>query len=258
MTFNPRNYESLYGSPLIDELHNFFPEFMYDEQIFGAEPYMWMRHRLSTLFPQTFVRQRTLYNIYQATPRRTEYETWRFSAFPSVGLRGPARFSNPVRREPTLIEPVVRVRIPARTQEQVDFSLLNTTLTNLLNSALADETMTITPNNNDILRMLYGTAGMPPMVDVPVTATNDVIAIHSEIINRDAVPADTNCAICQERNHETETVWRKLNCSHYFHRTCVDRWFSSNVHCPVCRYDIRTAYVPQSTITTQVRNTSLA
>jgi len=242
MAFNPRNYESIYGSPLIDELHNFFPEFMYDEQIFGAEPYMWMRHRITTLFPQTFVRQRTLYNIYQSTSRRSDYETWRFSTFPSVGLRGTPRFSPPIRTEPTLIEPVIRVtpvRTPVRTQEQIDFSLLNTTLTNLLNSALTEEA-TI-PTNNDLLRML--------MVDVPVIATNDVIARHSEIINRDAVPADTNCAICQERNHETETVWRKLHCSHYFHRSCVDRWFLRNVHCPVCRYDIRT---PQSTITTQV------
>ena len=248
-----RTYEHIYGSTLFDELHNFFPELMYDEHIFSTEPYIWMRHRMHTLFPQ-FTRQRTLYNIYNAEARRADYETWRFASFPSVRVQNSPRFSNPVRTNATLVEPVLRnpvpppVRITTRIlpPEQVDFSLLNTTLTNLLNTAFTEETTVPTRTNNDLLRLLYGT--IPFQTDVPVIASSDIIARHSEIVGRETVPTDVNCAICQERNNDV-TTWRKLNCTHHFHRTCIDRWFERDVHCPVCRHDIRNTFVPPSTIT---------
>jgi hypothetical protein len=28
-------------------------------------------------------------------------------------------------------------------------------------------------------------------------------------------------------------------CHHTFHKSCIDTWFQENVHCPVCRHDIR-------------------
>ena len=65
MAINNQRYETVYGSALFDELHNFFPELMYDEVIFPTEPFAWMRHRMTTLFPQGFTRQRSLYNITQ-------------------------------------------------------------------------------------------------------------------------------------------------------------------------------------------------
>lgn len=50
-------------------------------------------------------------------------------------------------------------------------------------------------------------------------------------------PADTSCAICQERI--TSDATRIRHCEHVFHRSCVNTWFSMSVRCPVCRYDIR-------------------
>ena len=41
-------------------------------------------------------------------------------------------------------------------------------------------------------------------------------------------------------NIESNEVRRIMHCRHYFHRTCIDTWFQTNVHCPTCRYDIRT------------------
>ena len=215
-----------------------------------------MRHRMRTLFPQTFTRQRSLYSIYNAEARRADYETWRFSSFPSVRVQNSPRFSNPIRTNTVLVEPFLRnppaqpppVRITTRTvpQDQVDFSLLNTTLTNLLNTAFTEENTVPTQTSNDLLRMLYGT--IPLQTDVPVVASSDIIARHSEIVGRETVPTDVNCAICQERNNDVAT-WRKLNCTHYFHRLCIDRWFERDVHCPVCRHDIRNAFTLPSTTT---------
>lgn len=245
MAINNQRYETIYGSALFDELHNFFPELMYDEMIFSTEPYAWMRHRMTILFPQAFTRQRSLYNIYNAGSRRADYETWRFSSFPSVGqTHGNPRFSNPVRVTASLVEPVLRtsaraaVRTTPTTRAQDDFTLL----TNLLNSALspADNLAPIRGESN-ILRFLYGN-----LEDVPVTPSAEIVSRHSELVQSTAVPADVNCVICQERN--TNIIeWRKLNCSHYFHRNCIDQWFRQNSHCPVCRHDIRTPFSAAAT-----------
>lgn len=50
---------------------------------------------------------------------------------------------------------------------------------------------------------------------------------------------ETACAICQD-TLTSDQEGRKLNaCGHWFHKPCIDTWLSGNVHCPVCRHDIR-------------------
>lgn len=52
---------------------------------------------------------------------------------------------------------------------------------------------------------------------------------------------ENTCAICQD-TLEAEQEGRKLNaCGHWFHKNCIDTWLEGNVHCPVCRHDIREA-----------------
>lgn len=47
------------------------------------------------------------------------------------------------------------------------------------------------------------------------------------------------CAICQDTFSASSTQ-RTINaCHHKFHTQCIDTWFQRNVHCPVCRHDIR-------------------
>lgn len=48
-----------------------------------------------------------------------------------------------------------------------------------------------------------------------------------------------SCAICQDVL-QSDQEGRKLNaCGHWFHKHCIDTWLEGNVHCPVCRHDIR-------------------
>jgi hypothetical protein len=50
---------------------------------------------------------------------------------------------------------------------------------------------------------------------------------------------DHACAICQDAL-TSEQQGRKLNaCGHWFHQSCIDTWLERDVHCPVCRHDIR-------------------
>jgi hypothetical protein len=50
---------------------------------------------------------------------------------------------------------------------------------------------------------------------------------------------DDNCAICQDTMEEEQHLRRLNHCHHTFHKSCVDTWFRTNVHCPTCRHDIR-------------------
>ena len=36
-----------------------------------------------------------------------------------------------------------------------------------------------------------------------------------------------------------EQVRTLTHCGHRFHVLCIDNWFQRNVHCPLCRHDIR-------------------
>lgn len=85
---------------------------------------------------------------------------------------------------------------------------------------------------------VWTTARNELLSDVLVIPTHAQVDSGSEIVHLEDVPEEVSCAICQERG--TDESWRHLYCEHYFHRACVDRWFSRNVHCPVCRADIRT------------------
>ena len=43
------------------------------------------------------------------------------------------------------------------------------------------------------------------------------------------------CIICLE-NFEDKII--KLNCNHYFHRKCINKWRKINDKCPICRKPI--------------------
>lgn len=73
---------------------------------------------------------------------------------------------------------------------------------------------------------------------VPVRPTAEQIAENTTLGN---LVSDTEqaCAICQDAL-TPEQEGRKLNaCGHWFHKGCIDTWLNTNVHCPVCRHDIR-------------------
>ena len=47
------------------------------------------------------------------------------------------------------------------------------------------------------------------------------------------------CAVCQDALELADEKRVINSCNHGFHRGCIDTWFQENVHCPVCRHDIR-------------------
>ena len=50
--FGTMAHQHIYGFSLFDELHNFLPELLYDDELFSDLPFRWMRARVRTLFPR--------------------------------------------------------------------------------------------------------------------------------------------------------------------------------------------------------------
>ena len=327
------NYTYMYGFSLLDDLHNFFPEILYDESLFPEQRFGWFRYRASTLFPNTFTRQMNMYRIYNAGERQRMFQEWvnsqaiGISSQPAVNTwvnnpPAPVPAAVPSPNQPTpsaapnqssaaavagtgvanaapTLRPVATLRYasPARTYSQAAASAA--TLDEIQSSAAnillrMSETVPQTPqrippsiqptapirrngvtggraatlgSDVDILTALFTLPTVPnnttratPTInslfganeilslltnslnfqDVLVVPTLNQIEAASRIILHGDIPADENCAICQEHTIPgQQSPWRRLHCSHQFHTACIMPWFQRDVHCPVCRADIR-------------------
>ncbi len=46
------------------------------------------------------------------------------------------------------------------------------------------------------------------------------------------------CPICLEEFNKNE-YYRKLPCTHLYHKKCIDKWFKeNNTTCPICRSNV--------------------
>jgi hypothetical protein len=73
---------------------------------------------------------------------------------------------------------------------------------------------------------------------VIVRPTTDHI-VRNTIVGHVASDEIVTCAICQDTLSPEQEGRKLLACNHWFHRTCIDTWFTRNVHCPNCRHDVR-------------------
>ena len=97
-------------------------------------------------------------------------------------------------------------------------------------------------NTSDFSRLLSFVMGanaqtnfMDPVLIVPTQAQID----QGSILHTITADAETPCPVCQDTIRMGEVVRRLNHCNHSFHRNCIDTWYQRNVHCPVCRRDIR-------------------
>jgi hypothetical protein len=263
------NYETLYGVGLLDDLHNYFPALLYDSSSFGS-----VRDVLGYIQRQTRNRFDLFsYGLreYQADqpeasvsnplPRRVVRTSFA-TVPPSIGagastlLRTPGTI--PSVTEEITIE-ATSLGMPSTIQEILGRSagMVPDIFNQQENEGdeedgdADDEAQASQFVANALLRLLQ----LPPtsltqnyvtstrtmdhfLQPVPVRPTADQIAENTTLGN---LVSDTEhtCAICQE-TLAPEQEGRKLNaCSHWFHRGCIDTWLKTNVHCPVCRHDIR-------------------
>jgi hypothetical protein len=231
MTYNPHMYETVYGFSALDEVHNFFPELLYDNSLFGSETAIWMRHRIQTLFPQVFVRQQNLYVMYNASERMNNYVRWHHENYTTIGAPAPLR-PPPAPRHSAA---------PAPTQPPLDVS----------GAAPTPRTRRTQNNPQTLFTSIFYDLGDPASLlnllnfnslqDVSVAPSIEQIEAASICRHHDEISSDINCAICMEHTLATgNTDWREFFCGHSFHRGCIDTWLASHTQCPICRADVRT------------------
>jgi len=77
--------------------------------------------------------------------------------------------------------------------------------------------------------------------NVPINATNEQIQSASRAVRYGDIsnPLSESCPISLERFNRDDIVRQIIHCGHIFCEEHFNRWFESNVRCPVCRYDIR-------------------
>jgi hypothetical protein len=258
----------LYGFPLLDNLHQLFPEILYDSTLFpheGADGFArmisWVRFRLAHLYPQTFNRARQHYVRTTENGRREDYDEWMWLRNGSRNVITPPR--RPVMHTFPTMSPLQaslntgywggeRTPINAAHQDErmeeerpVERRILGTQAMNqIIQNTLIDELLVglLVPRTRTggTLWRFYD--------PVPVAPSPAEIAFGSRIMDSSQVAAETICTICQDNASPRDISgavnpsngWRVLtNCTHAFHKDCIDRWFEGHVVCPVCRADIR-------------------
>jgi hypothetical protein len=250
MAFNPLSFETAYGFSTLDELHNFFPELLYDAELFPGEGLAWMRHRVHVLFPNVYPRQQNMYSIYQSRTRIQGYSRWH-REFRVSDVPSPAhRFSNSGGIPPASPFAHVPVDLSGAPAGGAGVSydqaprLLSRRITRtvdplpqLFTSVLFDLPSQASIGNNGFLNLLN-----MAFQDVVVSTTAEQIRVASRTETHASMPADAICSICQDHDYEpyAEEDWRILHCGHSYHLPCIDTWLGSHVHCPVCRADVRT------------------
>ena len=203
-------YESLYGSVLLDDIHNYFPALLYEPARFStvAEILSYVQLQTRNRF-DLFARGREAYLRTVNRPVVTPY-----------AVRQNIRSVTPARAPR-----IPRVEVAVDVDDQVSAVLAGGSYSpgDLVSAATLLGLMTN-------LRV--------PMTPVIVRPTVEQIeaATTVDIVSNDAAE---QCSICQQqilRGTERRTI---DVCHHEFHSSCVDVWFQQNVRCPNCRHDIR-------------------
>ena len=112
-------------------------------------------------------------------------------------------------------------------------NLIASSLLSLVNSPITSFNSTLVPLN----RIPNLTRQRPFMEPVIVRPSERQVNLATSVIEN----LNTNeiCSICQDSMEGTQQIRRINHCNHTFHNTCISTWFRMNVHCPVCRHDIR-------------------
>ena len=205
-------YETLYGVGLLDDIHNYYPAILYDPTRF---------HSVGALLHYFQIQTRQQFDLFTFGQR--SYLATQLGAEP----------------EATETTDVSGVRTPPvrRRLAYSPYPMYRTT-----RLVIDDELDTGENAARNLLTTLLGALGNgggiapPNFEDVDVAPTIQQINLATTRLH---VEEEIICSVCQDTVTTEDDVRRINHCEHSFHVGCIDTWFVRNVHCPVCRHDIR-------------------
>ncbi len=196
-----------YNSPLLDEIHTYFPALLYTPEVFHSLPSVLQ-------YIQRQVRQR--YDLFSRG--REQY------------IR---EHSHAHHRHHVHISPPAPVHI----DEPDGPTILRRDAHNIINELLSPR---LNASANSIFGLLFpgGAEASAAAENVIVRPTQQTINEKTELLT---ATARGDCSICQDA-YEVGASIRKIHfCQHAFHTSCIDTWFTRDVRCPMCRHDIRSS-----------------
>lgn len=99
------------------------------------------------------------------------------------------------------------------------------------------------PRETILGRTIRARATIPTnLQDVIVRPTYEEVynATADIMFSRNNLNLNTSCPITLDEFREGDLLTQIRRCGHLFNQHAIQNWFSRNVRCPVCRYDIRT------------------
>ena len=241
------SYTSIFGVGLLDDLHNYFPDVLYNSQRFTS-----VQDLMRYIQDQT----RSRFNLLDYGRRMSGYQspapispapvstasvstasvspvtTIPIVSIPVHGDTGGtpdasgALLSTPIRVHARTIphaprvprQPTYLYQYPTRYSAEMDGMNL---MTSLLNNLIQ------TPDTF-----------MNNFTDVVVYPTNQQIDAATTVETLTGT-LESACPICQEDMVQGSRIRRITRCNHPFHLDCIGQWFEQSCVCPICRTDIR-------------------
>lgn len=222
---NNPDYQTVYGVGLLDDLHNYFPAFLYEQGRFQTLPqaFSYFRHQLNTRF-NLFSYGASLYRDSTPAPPPTRQP----QAYSWTTPITPVRTANDLAADMAslnFLTSLLGAREPIRMTPLVSAAGLG--------AGLGAQPRALAPD-------LWAAFTAP----VIVRPSEAVLTANTELIVGSALPLTQMCSVCQDSIAPTEECRRLKPCQHVYHRTCIDQWFLRSVYCPTCRHDIRNATPP--------------
>jgi len=246
---NP-DYQTVYGVGLLDDIHNYFPAFLYEQGRFQTLPqaFSYFRHQLNTRF-NLFSYGASLYR--ESTPNLPTFAPRVAPTAPTFSPFAPSAQPRQSSHEASELATDVASLNFLTTLLGAREPIRMTSLGLGLGAGLGAQPRAGLGHNGSVPLGL-GHNGPVPLglspdiwaaftASVPVVASPAILAANTELILGSTLPLTQNCSVCQDVIVPTEECRRLTPCQHVYHRTCIDQWFLRSVACPTCRHDIRVA-----------------
>ena len=236
-----------YSISLLNDLHNYFPDLLYQPQRFQSVPDV-LNYVISVANQNPYERARLARASQQASQQVSQQVSQAApvaSTASSTAASSSTAHSVPLRSSDNTAHTLYQLLYGNRHPEsEIVFSSARPSRVSSSRAFLGGNWMGGDSSSETILNSLIGQMFEGPslqtFLDQPVTVhpTEDQIQHHTTLT---LAPRnmDDNCAICQDPIEQGQRMRILDYCTHSFHSNCIDTWFATHVTCPTCRHDIR-------------------
>lgn len=92
-------------------------------------------------------------------------------------------------------------------------------------------------NNNNTFNDMNSYEQLRQLEDVKVGVKPEILKRLSNIPFQGGKAMISKCSICLNHFSKDETI-TYLPCLHYYHHSCIMKWFKDNHTCPICKFDL--------------------